>query len=274
MGKQLARMLKSFLDFLRTLYLRRFLIYQMAKREISMTHAGSKLGFAWSFIHPLVLILVLWVVFAVGFKSAPAKGIPFAVWLTAGMAVWQTSAEVLMGATGAVRNNPHLVKKVVFPLSILPVVRLVASSLTHTVFLIFLILLIVFYRLPFSIYWFQALYYLTAMCVLALGLTWLTSALNVFVPDTGQLVPVFLQIGFWVTPIFWDLEMMPENLQFLFTLNPMFYVVQGYRDSFLFFVPFWDHWNLTLYFWSLTFVIFVAGALGFQRLKPPFAGRV
>lgn len=99
----------------------------------------------------------------------------------------------------------------------------------------------------------------------------MTASLNVFVKDTGQIVTVLMQIGFWATPVFWDIEIMPENLQFLFRSNPMFYIVQGYRDSFLYSVPFWHHWELTLYFWGVTALVAVTGALVFQRLKPHFA---
>jgi lipopolysaccharide transport system permease protein/teichoic acid transport system permease protein len=109
------------------------------------------------------------------------------------------------------------------------------------------------------------------MLVLALGLSWITSALVVFVRDVGQVVLVVLQFGFWATPIFWNLDMMPAQVRMWLKLNPMYYLVQGYRDSFLHFVPFWQHPALTVYFWSVTAVIFIAGAMIFQRLKSSFA---
>jgi lipopolysaccharide transport system permease protein/teichoic acid transport system permease protein len=78
-------------------------------------------------------------------------------------------------------------------------------------------------------------------------------------------------MGFWATPIFWDINMMPPNIQIILKLNPMFYVVQGYRDSFIYFCPFWSYPYLTLYFWTVTIILFVVGALIFQKLKPQFA---
>jgi len=243
----------------------------MAKRDVASNHVGSFLGFFWTFINPLILICVLWVVFSVGFKVAPAQGVAFAVWLTAGMAIWTMFVEVLNGSTGVIVSHSYLVKKVVFPLNILPVVKLISALATHLAFVLILIVFIIIDGLPFSLYWFQSLYYLGAMAVLVLGLSWLTASLNVFVKDTGQIVTVLMQIGFWATPVFWDIEIMPENLQFLFRSNPMFYIVQGYRDSFLYSVPFWHHWELTLYFWGVTALVAVTGALVFQRLKPHFA---
>ncbi len=266
-----CRKVRSLVNFLVTLYLRRFLILEMAKRDVASNHVGSFLGFFWTFINPLILICVLWVVFSVGFKVAPAQGVAFAVWLTAGMAIWTMFVEVLNGSTGVIVSHSYLVKKVVFPLNILPVVKLISALATHLAFVLILIVFIIIDGLPFSLYWFQSLYYLGAMAVLVLGLSWLTASLNVFVKDTGQIVTVLMQIGFWATPVFWDIEIMPENLQFLFRSNPMFYIVQGYRDSFLYSVPFWHHWELTLYFWGVTALVAVTGALVFQRLKPHFA---
>jgi len=105
------------------------------------------------------------------------------------------------------------------------------------------------------------------MAVLALGIGWITSSINVFARDTAQIVNVVLQFGFWATPIFWDLEILPEEAQSILQLNPMFYIVQGYRDSFLYGVPFWQHYELTLYYWGLTGIVFVVGAIIFMRLS-------
>jgi lipopolysaccharide transport system permease protein len=265
------RLTRSFWDFLLTLYRRRFLILEMAKRDVAQNQVGSLLGFIWTFINPLVLICILWMVFSIGFKTPTVAGAPFVVWLTSGLIIWNAFSESLNGATLAVRNNPHLVKKVLFPLSVLPVVKLVASLMVHLVFLLILIALILLHGLPISVFWLQSIYYLGAMMIFALGLGWLTSSLFVYIRDVGQVVNVLLQFGFWATPIFWNQGILPERVRVLLKLNPMFYLVQGYRDSFLGFVPFWHHPALTLYFWSATAVIFIMGAIVFQRLRPSFA---
>lgn len=261
----------GFLQFIAILYYRRSLIVEMAKRDISRQHVGSMLGFFWTFVNPLIMIFILWFVFSFGFKTIPKGNIPFVVWLTAGMCIWNTFVEVVNGATTSIISNPHLVKKVVFPLSILPVVKLVGSFITHAIFLVLLILLIIFQGLPFSLYWFQAFYYFIAMSVLALGLGWMTASINIFARDTTQIVGVVTQIGFWGTPIFWDFAIMPEKYQLFVKLNPMFYIVQGYRDSFIYFVPFWQHGEMTLYFWGVTGLIFALGAIIFLKLRPHFA---
>jgi ABC-type polysaccharide/polyol phosphate export permease len=268
---KLRFMLLGFKEFVVILFQRRYLIGEMAKRNITQQYVGSFLGFFWTFINPLVMIFILWVVFSVGFRAAPKGNVPFVVWLTAGMAMWNTFAEIINGSTGVIIRNTHLVKKVVFPLSILPVVELVSSFVTHTVLLLMLLAMIVLYGMPFSFYWLQFLYYFAAMSALALGLSWITSSVNIFARDTSQIVGVILQFGFWATPIFWDVSIMPTPVQFALKLNPMYYIVQGYRDSFIYFVPFWHHWQMTLYYWGLTGFVFILGATIFLRLRPHFA---
>ncbi len=262
---------RGFINFIGILYQRRTLIYEMAKRDIATHHTGSFLGFFWTFINPLIMISILWFVFSYGFRTAPKDNVPYVIWLTAGMAIWNSFTEIVSGSTGSILSNSHLVKKVVFPLSILPVVKLVGALMTHSIFIGILVVLLTVYGLPFNLFWLQAGYYFFAMGILALGIGWLTSSINVFARDTAQIVGVILQFGFWATPIFWDLTMLPTKIQSVIKLNPMYYIVQGYRDSFINFVPFWIHWQLTLYYWGVTGIIFLLGAIIFLRLRPHFA---
>jgi len=257
-------------QFFRSIYKQRRLVLSMAKREVKSQYVGSTLGLIWTFIHPLVLILVFWVVFSVGFKSVPTNNVPFVVWLTAGMTCWFAFSDMVSGTSNSIVIHANLLKKTVFPAQILVVVKIASSLVAHGIFLLILAGLLVFQNMPFSIYYFQALYYLLCLLVLVLGIGWLTSALNVFLRDVTQIISLVLQVGFWATPIFWDINMMPEKLQFALKLNPMFYIVQGYRDSFISFIPFWDHPLLTLYFWLVALTLFSFGVFIFKRLQPQF----
>jgi len=264
-------MIKSFFYFIKLIFLQKDLIMSMAKREVATQYVGSLLGFVWTFINPLVMIFVFWVVFSVGFRVQPTNNVPFVVWLTAGMAIWFVFSDIVNGSAGTIVANAHLIKKTLFHSQILPVIKIVSCLITHLVFLFVLLGLILFQKMPFSFYYFQFLYYLFCMAVLALGIGWAASALNVFVRDVGQIVGVVLQMGFWATPILWDIHIMPPKVQTILKLNPMFYIVQGYRESFIYFSPFWRHPYETLYFWLVAMVIFGSGALIFKRLKPQFA---
>lgn len=263
MGK-LSRFFKSILS-------QRRLVLSMAKREVKSQYVGSSLGLVWTFIHPLVLIFIFWVVFSVGFKAMPANNVPFVVWLTAAMTCWFAFSDMISGSTGIIVSHANLIKKTVFPSQILPVVKVTSSLVAHGIFILILLGLLILQGMPFSVFYFQAVYYLFCMLVLVIGLAWLVSALNVFVRDIGPAVGLALQVGFWGTPIFWDISMMPERVQMLLKLNPMFYIVQGYRDSFLNFIPFWHHPVLTLYFWGVALSCFIGGALVFNKLQPQFS---
>lgn len=257
--------------FFKSIIRQRRLVLSMAKRDVKAQYVGSTLGLVWTFIHPLVLILVFWVVFSVGFKAMPANNVPFVVWLTAGMTCWFAFSDMISGATGIVVSNANLIKKTVFPSQILPVVKVTSSLVAHGIFVLILMGLIFLQDQPFSFFYFQSLYYLFSMLVLVLGIAWLVSALNVFIRDISQAVALALQVGFWGTPIFWDMNIMPQKVQHILKLNPMFYIVQGYRDSFLNFVPFWAHPVLTFYFWGVALSLFILGALVFNRLQPQFS---
>ena len=264
-------MLRRFYYFIRLIVLQRDLIFSMAKREVATHYVGSLLGFIWTFIHPMVMIFVFWVVFSIGFRVRPINDVPFVVWLTAGMAAWFVFSDIISGSSHAIVGNAHLIKKTLFHSQILPIVKITSALITHSVFLAVLLGLILFQGMPWSLYFLQSLYYLFCLTVLGLGFSWAFSALNVFIRDVGQIVGVILQVGFWATPIFWDIHIMPEKIQVFFKLNPMFYIVQGYRESFIYFFPFWRHPLQTLYFWTFTGIVFFIGAYVFQKLKPQFA---
>jgi len=259
------------LSFLGVIARNRQLIVSISRREVANQYVGSLLGFIWTFINPLVLIFVFWVVFSVGFRVQPTNDVPFVVWLTSGLAVWFAFADIVGGSVGAVVANSHLVKKMVFPTQILPVVKIVSSLVTHSIFLTVLVGLILLQAMPLSFYFFQALYYFFCMAVLALGIGWIVAALNVFIRDIGHVVALAIQIGMWATPILWDIGIMPQRVQMVLKLNPMFYVVQGYRESFIYFVPFWHHPLLTVYFWGVAGSIFLLGVYVFSKFKPQFA---
>ncbi len=264
-------MLKSLINFVKLIVSQKHLIVVMAKREIANQYVGSFLGFIWTFIHPMVMIFVFWVVFSIGFKVKPNNDVPFVVWLTAALAVWFVFSDIINGSAHVVVSNAHLIKKTLFQPQILPIVKIVSCSITHIVFLFVLIALILFQGMPISFYYLQFLYYFFCMLVLALGIAWIVSALNAFIRDVGQMVSLVMQIGFWATPIFWDINIMPAKIQMVLKLNPMFYIVQGYRESFIYFQPFWNHPVQTLYFWFIALSLFITGAFVFKKLKPQFA---
>lgn len=264
-------MLNGVVQFLHLVVVQRQLIYALAKREIASQYIGSVLGIVWTFIQPAVMIFVFWFVFSVGFKTKPMNDVPFAVWLTAGMAPWFAFSDIVVKSAQAVVGYGHLIKKSVFPSQILPVVKILSSMSTHFAFVGLLLLLMLSLQVSLTWHATQFFYYLFCLSFLALGIGWIVAALNVFIRDVGQIVSVLMQIGFWATPIFWDLEIMPDGIQKLLKFNPVYYIIQGYRDAFLYGIPFWERPLYTAYFWVVAVCCFFFGVIVFRKLKGQFA---
>ena len=256
------------------------LIAKLARNDFKQKFAGSTLGVIWAFVQPIITILVYWIVFDKALNAGTQgtkAGItaPFVLWLSAGIVPWFYFSEVLNCGTVVLNEYNYLVKKVVFPINVLPIVKAVSSLFVHAFFVGFTFILFICYRFPITFYVVQVLYYSFAMFVLAVGIIYLTSALCVFFRDMAQLVNIVLQIGVWATPIMWNFDGMidriPHWLAVVLQLNPMYYITNGYRDSFISGVGFWEHPGLTIYFWCFTLFVFMFGTQVFKKLQPQFA---
>ncbi|MFD2703146.1 ABC transporter permease [Paenibacillus shunpengii] len=247
------------------------LFKDLTKNDFKKRYLGSYLGIIWAFVQPLISILLFWFVFQVGFRSTPVDNVPFILWLCCAIIPWNFFSDAVQSSTSAITENAFLVKKVVFRIEILPIVKISSALFVHLFFLVFLFGMFLIYGYELSIYHLQVIYYLFASIVLILGITWITSSLVIFLKDIAQIVAMFMQFGFWLTPIFYPLDMVPINLQFLFKLNPMFYITNGMRNTFIDQRWFWEDSILTSYFWIFTLVTFVVGYVLFKKLKPHFA---
>jgi ABC-type polysaccharide/polyol phosphate export permease len=265
------RYLKEFYRFLKHIAENRALLATLVKNDFKKQYLGSYLGTAWAFLQPLSFMFVIWFVFEIGFRAGPATGdVPFFLWLMAGMVPWFFFANAVSAGTNAVTSNAFLVKKVAFRVGILPLVPIGSALLIHLGLLLFVMLAFMLYGYSPSIYWLQLPYYIVCLVALLLGISWLTSAMRVFIPDIGNVVGVVVQFGFWLTPIFWSTAIVPQKYLYILKLNPMFYIVEGYRNAFINHSWFWETYKTTPYFMTVTLFFFVAGAIAFKRLRPHF----
>ena len=186
---------------------------------------------------------------------------------------WFFFQDALNGGTNALLEYNYLVKKVVFKISILPIVKIISALFVHVFFVVFALILCACYGYTPSLYTLQIIYYSVCTFLFVLGLVYATSAIVIFFRDLTQIINIFLQVGVWLTPIMWDVNMLASHpwLIKVFKLNPMYYVVTGYRDSMLGHVGIWHHSAWTIYFWVVTILLFGLGSVIFKRLKPHFA---
>lgn len=260
------------IQFFKDIYRNRELLVRFSWNDFKARFAGSFLGVFWAFVNPLVTIGVYWFVFGVGLKAGMTNGnIPFVVYLVTGIIAWFFFSDTLMAATNCYREYTYLVKKVVFDIRILPTSKLMANLYTHVFFIFIAIILSALYGFYPTIKLIQIFYYVFCLIMFLTGLTWITASIQPFFADLSQIINVFMQILMWGTPILWSMGIFPARFDTMFKLNPLFYIVQGYRDSFLNGPWFWQYDTMSLYFWVFTLLLLIIGSKVYNRLSPHFS---
>jgi len=255
----------------------RKLIWKLSKNDFKKRYAGSYMGAVWGFAQPVVTVLMYYLVFdkIFGNKGEMLRTgvtVPFVLFITAGLVPWFYFSEALSHGTMALLEYSYLVKKVVFKISILPIIKIIAATFTHLFFLLLAYILAVVYGFTPSVYSIQILYYGLCLMLLVLGLCYSTCAIVVFFKDLSQIIGIGLQIGMWATPILWNLDSLQnKTVVTLLKINPMVYIVNGYRNAIYGTEWFFEDPWYTLYFWVLTLGLFALGTFVFKKLKVHFA---
>jgi ABC-type polysaccharide/polyol phosphate export permease len=264
--------LKALIELFRSVVGNRSLIWQLAIHQFKSEYAATALGAIWAILQPIALLCVFWLVFSQGFRVRSADPqTPYFIVLFCGLVPWMMFNNVVVGGAGIIIQHQYLLRKLAFPLEILPVVHLVSSGLIHAVLLLVLFIILLVYGIVPGVKCLLLIYYFCAMACFVLGLSLVLSAVNVFHRDVGQVVGVVANMWFWLTPVVWQPATFPPNLVAYLKLNPAFYIVEGYRDALL---PAAEgvHIDLTmaLYFWGIALFLLMVGAVVFRRLKPHF----
>jgi len=222
---------------LRSIIAPRYLILQLAWREVRARYHGTYLGILWSFLNPLLLLVVYTYVFSVllGAKwGTNPDHFAFALTLFAGLIAFSVFSEVVGRAPALVLSNPNYVKRVVFPLEILPVVALTAVLVQSLMTLVILVAAKVVLQGALTPHVLLFPLTLLPVALLALGIGWFLASLGVFVRDIGPVVALAVQVLMFVTPIFYPLEVplriLPDPLKFILISNPLTVSVESFRD--------------------------------------------
>lgn len=258
------------------LYQNRRLIWKLSRNDFKKRYAGSYLGTIWAMVPPIVTVAMYWVVFDRIFGSGPqvtytGGEVPYVLFLTAGLVPWFFFSDAVMGGMTSLMEYNYLVKKVVFKVSILPIIKVTAAMFVHIGFSVVLVLIAAFYGYTPTVYTLQLFYYTFCEYVFILGLSYATCAIVLFFRDLQNLVSIIMQVGMWATPILWNINTLREKYKPFIKLNPMTYIVEGYRSAVYEQQWFWEHFYSSTYFWIVTALLFVVSALIFKKLKPMFA---
>lgn len=218
---------------LRMLGARRELIRELVARELSDRHAGQALGALWAYGHPLIMMLIYTVLFAYVFPArfgAGAAMTDYSVNVFAGIVSWLAFQDVLARAPSVMVAHASLVKQIVFPTEVLPIKAALASAVPYSVSLLFVIGYTAMHR---TIAWTIGLLPFVIICQLAamIGVTFMLSALGVFLRDLREIVGVFCTINLFAQPILYNPFALPHALQWVFVVNPFSYLVWCWQDA-------------------------------------------
>jgi lipopolysaccharide transport system permease protein len=262
---------------LRSLWDNRVLISQMSRREVVGRYKGSVMGLLWSFLNPLFMLVVYTFFFSVVFKSrwgsAPAGAEEsktlFAVLLFVGMIVHGLFAEVLNRAPYLILGNVNYVKKVVFPLEILPAISM-GTALFHSMVSIG-VLLLVFFATNGYLHWTLVFFplILIPLVIFTVGLAWILASLGVYVRDVGQSIGLAMTVMLFLSPVFYPVSSLPESMRPWMLANPLTFIIEQARA-----VLIWGQqpsWSGLLIYTFVATVVAWLGYLWFQKTRKGFA---
>jgi ABC-2 type transport system permease protein len=265
------------LGALSTFYQRRWLLRYLVQRQVTRKYKKSYLGLVWAIVSPIIWVFFLSLIFSkvVGLRFRVVEGDPtlnFGLYLYCGLLPYQAFTESVNKGLNSITGNSGLVEKVVFPVELLPLTQAITSQIDK--FFGLGALLLVLFALEHRWHWTVMVLpvVIVLMLLFTLGMTYLMAVLGTFLPDVGEITKPILRGLFFVTPILWTPDRLPENLRWIETYNPLAYVVEAYRRLILYGqLP---GLMSTVYFFLFSAALFIVAFVLFNRLKPKFADYV
>ena len=260
------------MDFFKILFKNKSLAFKLGKNDFRNRFANTSLGTIWGFAQPFVFMITYVIVFQYILHSGSSGEYPYVVWFLPGMSMWMYCSDAILTSSNSIRNYSYLVKKVVFPVDIIPVISLTSASFIG-IFLMIIAIIVssIFGYVPNFL---NVIYILICAIVFIISLTRLTSAITTVVPDFAQLLTIVIQLCMWFTPIVWNLSMI-SNQTFvkIFKCMPFTYLVEGFRQAFMenSQIITENNYMFTIVFWVITLFIFIWGNRVFRKTKKDFA---
>lgn len=253
-----------------SLYRHRYLLGQLIKRDVLLRYRGALFGVLWIFLSPLLMLAIFAFIFGHVFQTRwpqNAEGMPFWLILYAGLIVFNTFSETVGRAATTVRGYPSYVKKIIFPVELLPLVPL-GASLVHAAFNLAILAaaLAVTGHLSAGILLFPLL--VVPALLIGMGLAWVLAAWGVFIKDMTQIVPLFVQMLMFLSPVFYPSSAVPPALRPVYTLNPLGTVIEAARSAVLGQAVSWPAWLAALAFGIIAAVL---GLAFFKHARDEFA---
>ena len=244
-------------------------LLKLAKADLVKTYRGAALGWSWAIIKPAVTIFVYWFAFEIGLrKGNMIDGYPFFIWLIAGLIPWFYISDMLTTGIDTIRKYSYLVTKMKFPVSTIPTFVSI-SKISINIILIFIMLIIfcIFGYMP-DLYWLQLIFFLILSFVFWTIWSLFASLISAISKDFGNLVKSFVTAVFWLSGILWNPNTIKIKwLKKILMLNPVTYLVSGFRNCLINKVWFWQQPKRLLYFIILTFIMLLLALWAYRKVR-------
>lgn len=237
------------------------------------------LGVLWQFLNPLIQMLAYWFVFGIGIRKSSevvtgVGEVPFIIWMLAGLIPWFFISPTILDGSNSVYKRINMVAKMNFPISSLPSVAIAANLFSYFVMIVVYVIGLLGFGIYPNLHWLEYIYYLFCMIVFMFAFSLFNSTISVLVRDYQFLLQSATRLMFFLLPIFWDISTQlgdkhPTMLSVI-KLNPLFYIIDGFRNSFFGGDWFFEDVTYTLYFWALTLLILTVGSILHMKFRDKF----
>lgn len=246
-------------------------LLRLANYELKAQNNGTVFGFLWNFFNPALQIAVYWFVFAIGLNTQPPKGqYSYIIWMIVGIIPWFFISNALQASAMSIYGYSSILKRMYLPLSIVPVKTIVSALIGHI-----WSMLVVFSVMIFSGNWvnpmvYQLPYYMFAILIFLVGYGLFASAINVVFKDYQKIFSAVIRLLFYITPIVWVQDALPEEVRFALSLNPFAYIIDGYRNCILYGISLTETWKQGLWFWGCTVFSLIYGSMVHMKFRKKF----
>ena len=261
--------MSTFIEILKDHWQYRQQIFKLSISDLKKTYRGAALGWAWAIIKPAVTIFVYWFAFEIGLRAGKdVNGFPFFLWLIAGLIPWFYMNNMITSGTDSIRKYSYLVTKMKFPISTIPTFVSISKFIVHILLITITIgIFVLMGRMP-TIYMLQLPFYMLLNLIFFTVFSLLSGLLASMSKDFANLVKSFVTAIFWLSGIVWNINTISIPwLKSLLMVNPVTFLVEGYRNCFIHQTWFWEQPKRLMYFAVITLVMLILAVWTYKRLR-------
>jgi len=247
------------------------MIFRIARYDYKLLNQDSYLGKIWNILTPLIQIGTYWLVFGIGIRNGqPVDGDPYMLWMLCGLVPWFFVNEGIVKGSNAIFGKANTVTRMKFPIVTVPISAIVTCLMEHVMVIVILFVTLLYFGYYPNWYFMNVIYYLLYAVVFLSSLALVTSVLTMIARDFQKILRLLMRLLFYVTPILWTMDKMPQVYQDILGLNPVLYVVDGFRDSFIRETAFYEHPEKMVFFWSINLILLIWGCRLQDKFKSKF----